>query len=354
MKIQVFDVGNTFTKDTCFEIKDGGDSLDSRCVTSGKRATLPNMLDTFHLLDRVLDENQPDAAIFLSMSDNITLLQNSTAVWIPASEPRHPYAPPETRPPFAQTGTSPFSSWQGITNTLALARRMITGFTRVRVLPVSAACAAHLAGENYFNTWDITHASNSGIFSFQIPSPDPRYPQSGWHPYAYEYIERGWINKDIVKCNYPLKHKKTGIPLLIGGHDSTFANANDIPFSTKAYISLGSWMTASVESSVRPDWVDAEENDERYLIAPNGSILKQICFENVGAARQKDKLVDFMKRHLTHTTSPILIFGGWDGIEDASASICKSLGKDGFRWALKKDPHFLSECAATYAYNSLK
>lgn len=250
------------------------------------------------------------------MSDNIVWEYEGIKRWIPAQEPTHNYARNTDLPLFRESGKPKAEGWGGIFDKLALVKTQIhfgAGFRSIRILPFSGMCASHLANDKKFNNWDKTHATNSGVFNYQIPNPlDERFPINGWHDCISDIIDNGWIGEEILPCDHILR-TPDGKPILIGGHDTTFANALHTPYSTKPYVSAGTWITASVESSLRPNW-----NDEgaRYITAPNGAILKQICFaaptNEAGREKAASRIIKFFEKNLAEgTTMPIPVFGGW-------------------------------------------
>ena len=202
-------------------------------------------------------------------------------------------------PPYQETGKPRNSQLVGIGNQLLHIRDTV-GLENVRkILPPSLFVAAHLTGNTEWKRWDITHASNSGMWD---------YKHARWHQAMQPFFEAGVIDEEVVKPSEVLWHShEIGYPeikFLCGGHDTVFANANDVPYSTKPYVSLGTWVTASAESEFRK--LDSR-HPSRFVIAPNGTTLHQLCFksnvENLSYA------VKFLEKK--QLSAPVRVFGGW-------------------------------------------
>jgi len=311
MRIQVFDIGNSHLKCDIWDFTHS--TSPPNLIFSNHTPTSRDMSDNLEVIQSYYDRNEKDAVIILSMSDSIVYESPEGYIrWIPAGEPTHPYARLETKPPYRETGKPHREVLDGCFNQLRMVMTQLrtNNFFKSRILPFSGYVAAHLAEDKAFNKWDITHASNSGVFSYQLPSNDKRFPNSGWHPCIDDIIEAGYIDRQIVRSNHILV-APDNTPIFVGGHDTTFANALDIPYSTKPYISCGTWLTVSVESSVRPNWKD---EGARYIIAPNGAVLKQLCFESPQTESGKidavKRIQDFLTKNLVGNT-PITLFGAW-------------------------------------------
>ena len=310
MRVQVFDIGNSHLKSEAWEI----DGESGKLVHDNHVPTPKDVRDSFEHIRTEYNHVEKDAVIVLSMSDSIVYESPSGyPVWLPSHEPTHPYARREQLPPYRETGKPHGEVLQGVFNQLLMVKPLLLnkGFSKTRILPFSTFIAASLAGDKSWRKWDLTHASNSGVFSYQLPSSDARFPNSGWHPCIEDILEQGWIDREIVRSDHVLPAEVEGTPILVGGHDTTFANANHGIYSTKPYISCGTWLTVSVESSVRPNWVD---DGARYVAAPNGAILKQLCFPSpssvIGKRDAAKRVSNFLSKHL-QTERPITVFGNW-------------------------------------------
>jgi len=210
----------------------------------------------------------------------------------------------EDVPHYNVSGKPKNSQLLGIAHQLMHLKKNV-GLENIKtILPTSTFVAAMLTGKNYWNTWDRTHASNSGMWD---------YENNRWCQQMQPFIQAGVIrhkvvNPDCILHIEPSREQKW----LIGGHDSVFAVANDTPYSAKPYLSLGTWITASVEGWFKHR---AENNTTRFVIAPNGTILEQLCFR--ANENQHDKAIRktmaFFERRLPKGTQPrrINVFGGW-------------------------------------------
>ena len=169
-----------------------------------------------------------------------------------------------------------------------------------RILPLSAYIATEIADNPDWNGWDITHASNSGFWD---------YDRGGWADAAQPFIDAGVIDEKIYPCD-TLIEGNTFRRVFLGGHDSVFANANDEPRSSKSYISCGTWTTVSVMA----DRYAPKDSDARFVAAPNGSVLEQLCFLSDPSTLQTavTKICGFLDQSFKYVASPtIQVFGSW-------------------------------------------
>ena len=349
MKIQVIDIGNTSIKFDVWEI--GKDT--PKLLTHYIAGTSRDMKENLEIINRAYDITQKDGTIILSMSDSTVYETPEGSIrWLPAQEPTHPYARLDSLPAYRETGKPHREILSGILNQMQMIKTQMNtrGFRhKVRILPMSGFVASWLAGDKSFRSWDITHASNSGVFNYQIANLyDPRYPMSGWHACINDILDAGYIDRKILRCDHVFK--TVNGPILLGGHDTTFANGMHGIYSAKPYISCGTWLTVSTESDISRNWKD---EGARYLVAPNSSILKQICFpsptESEGLEGAARRVNDFISKHLIlETQSPIRIFGPWREVMcDKLAAISE------YKFFTTRD-HHLSEQAALYAHKALK
>lgn len=214
-------------------------------------------------------------------------------------------------PPYEVSGKPRNSELKGAANALLYLKNEV-GLDKIeRILPPSTFIAAYLAGNAKWRKWDITHASNSGMWD---------YERGCWCKEMSPFIEAGVVDEEVVASNDLLWQERlpTALRILVGGMDSVFANANDVPYSSKPYLSLGTWVTASVEA-----YFSKRDNmsPTRFVIAPNGTVVEQLCFnaEAAGHDRAYDLTCDFFeKRFRRNTIHPVIqVFGGWSeaGIE---------------------------------------
>lgn len=171
------------------------------------------------------------------------------------------------------------------------------------ILPPSTFIARHLTGNRSWKKWDITHASNSGMWD---------YKRSYWCKEMQPFIEADVIEAEVVSPGAVLYQEQIDeMRVLVGGMDSVFANARDVPYSSKPYLSLGTWVTASVESYfIKRD----RKSPTRFVIAPNGTILEQLCF-NAGSEDYEvayQLTTDFFDKKFLNMMTPVIdVFGGW-------------------------------------------
>lgn len=198
-------------------------------------------------------------------------------------------------PPYQITGKPTNSTLNSIANYLLHLRDTVGLQNIKRILPPSAFIVAQLAGNSDWKTWDITHASNSGIWD---------YEKENWHETMQPFFEAGVIAEKVVASNAVVSEVPSGVKYLLGGHDSTFANVNDVPYSTKPYLSLGTWTTASAESPFRQ--LD-RHHPSRFVIAPNRTILHQLCIQSSEYSLRQG--IKFLERK--QLSAPVRVFGGW-------------------------------------------
>ena len=301
MRNLIIDLGHSFTK--CF-IHSEKESLFYQGKTSNSihgilRALRRQLLKTecyLHYIahgesydrmlpiDRVIVISFSDAVIYEKTDGSFHRLDYIHSV------PVHPECPP-----YQLTGKPTNSTLNSIANYLLHLRDTVGLENIKRILPPSAFIIAQLAGVSDWKTWDITHASNSGMWD---------YEKARWHTAMQQFIDAGVIDEKVATCNTVVSESPSGVKYLLGGHDSTFVNANDVPYSTKPYLSLGTWTTASAESEFRK--LD-RHHPSRFVIAPNGTILHQLCIESSKHSLQQG--IKFLEKK--QLSAPVRVFGGW-------------------------------------------
>ena len=260
---------------------------------------LPTKQETLFADIRTCFENcgaeSSHATIILSTSDCV--------VW--EDKDRNPHwiehaTPPgweEGLTPYQRSGHPRYEALRGAANQMLYLKRTVGLENIRRILPISAYVACMLADNPDWNQWDRTHASNSGFYD---------YGRDGWAEEAQPFIDTGVISEEIVSS-------KTRVPgntfrqIYVGGHDSMFSNAMDIPSHTRAYVSCGTWTTVSV---YHDDFIP-ETGKERYILAPNNALLKQLCFLSAFSTPKEtaQRVINFYDGYLLE--SPILFFGNW-------------------------------------------
>lgn len=203
------------------------------------------------------------------------------------------------------------------------------GVSPRRVLPVSTYIAATLCGNNDWIQWDITHASNSGVYNQH---------EMTWHPIVENLIDQGAIGEVILPPNARIPNS-LGIDMCVGGHDTLFAVSEKVT----PYVSCGTWVTASVpviEGSRILSQPPAPPYT-RYLRSPDGTLLRQICFANNADT----------PKHITNHISvlelgvEIPLFGSW------AADLYRRLRDTRYECFVNVDPDgtYLPRQAALYA-----
>lgn len=207
-------------------------------------------------------------------------------------------------PDYQVSGKPINSELKGMANALYYLRDAVGLEDIVRILPPSTFIASKISMNDVWNKWDITHASNSGMWD---------YNRAAWCVEMSDFLEAGVISHEVVKPDTVLWSERDGYQVFTGGMDSLFFNANDIVYSTKPYLSLGTWVTASFESYFRKR---DRRSPTRFVIAPNGTILEQLCFrsESVSHRDVYSMVTDFFEKRMGQTEPRrINIFGGWSG-----------------------------------------
>lgn len=269
-------------------------------------------------IDRVMVISFSDAVFYEKTDGSFYQLDYSNLV------PAHPECPP-----YQITGKPTNSTLKSIANQMLHLRDTVGLENIKRILPPSAFIVAQLAGVSAWKTWDLTHASNSGMWD---------YEKARWHTAMQQFIDAGVIDEKVAACNAAVSEFPAGVKYLLGGHDSTFVNANDVPYSTKPYLSLGTWTTASAESEFRK--LD-QHHPSRFVIAPNGTILHQLCIQSSKHSLQQG--LKFLERK--QLSAPVKVFGGW------AKEVVPQLKSDTLKFECV-DPtehSFLHEQAAIYA-----
>ena len=332
MKIMVIDVGNTHLKCDIWHVADG---IDNKLLYSNHNRTSRHMPDNLELIRTYYNHNEKDAVIILSMGDSVVYETVPGKIeWLPYDTQTHEYAHNIDLPPFAESGVPRGQDLQGSFQQIMMLRLRPDV---KRILPMSAFIAAWLAEYHDFANWDITQASNSGLYNYQTGK---------WQDCIGEFLRKGIIGEKIDKSNRMLIDPY-GIPIFIGGHDSTFANATDLPYSTKPYVSCGTWTTVSVENKLSRNWRD---RGQRYVIAPNGTILEQLCFKSESKLETAKRIIDFLdKKFAGIEKRPIGVFGTWR--KDLQSIL--AMERSYLEFTILPE-NYLTECAARYAAQTIR
>ena len=302
MLIMVIDIGNSNLKIHIWRM-----GRSPSLIYDHVTPTSPRFADNLEVIDNAFKNREADGYIVLSMSDSI-IYETATGepIRLQHNEPSHPYFRGDL-PSYVECGLPRANPLGGMLNQVSMVKHLLRsehGFRKnpKRILPVSTYVATHLAKHLEFNQWDITHATNSGFFNSQRVNPtDDRFPLAGWHKCVDDIIEDELLNPSILPS-----HHRIGNKVFIGGHDSTFANAMDVPYGTKPYISCGTWLTVSRETAVSRNWKD---DGTRNIAAPNGAMLNQLCVPS--DRHSTNKAIAHIKKHFTKYSASIRIFGAY-------------------------------------------
>ena len=316
----IIDVGCSFTK---LALYDKGITLLFKRTIETSESPYILLEDIEHELNMIKAIRSVDIAMVISYSDSIFYeYQDGKIGRIPPTEKLTEI---QDKPPYEISGKPENTVLQGMATQLLTLAKSHQIKTIKRILPPSTFIAAKLSGNETWNHWDITHASNSGMFDYKI---------AAWSKWMQPIIGDGVINRKIKRCGDTLNTSE--IKWLVGGHDSVFIIANHPYYSTRPYLSLGTWITASIESWFKP----VPKQSVRYVIAPNNTILAQICYpSNLGIK----PAIEFFERRRPNTT--VTVFGNW--IEEVHDELTDS--DINFDMENAKDETFLHAEAAKYA-----
>lgn len=194
-----------------------------------------------------------------------------------------------------------------------------------RALPVSAMIAAHLCQNTEWRHWDLTHASNSGMWD-QV--------KGEWLTSEYKDI----IHQEVVSPS-TVVGEIGGTPVLVGGHDALFCCSNE----SQPFVITGTWTIASLpQAHFQPD-PDAETH-VRWLRDANGCLHKQINLKTPEVLT--DKIFDKVSGFLMLTTQHVAVAGAF------AQQMSNLLEMRGFQTNVRKQMQH--EEAAFYAMRSLQ
>ena len=258
MSVAIIDIGCSFVKS--YLVKDDKVFSSFRLKTSHEDL----FTDAMTCFDNVKSD-ESESAIVISTSDCVVWESIDGEVGVVRHE--HPPYWCDGLTPYNKSGHPRYDKLRGAGNQM-LDTLQKPGLSRVkRILPISAYVATLIADNPEWNGWDLTHATNSGLYD---------YDKGGWADEAQPFIDAGVIDAKIYPCD-TLVEGNTFRRVYLGGHDSVFANAIEFPYSTKPYISCGTWTTVSVEYDMEKG-IPGGRGKIRYIAAPNGAILQQLCF----------------------------------------------------------------------------
>ena len=240
MKILVLDIGNSNTKCGIYQVSEKCvDTLHFKSVPTPDTAL--EMLqagkslidDVLHLTDVIIPTSFGDSLMYTDLESEAQIIK-----------PLDMY-PNVSVPPYAVTGY-PVTKLPGICRLYkTIARKQHKG----AILPVSTYFAGWLCGSS-LNPWDITHASNSGM----------------WTQKQQQLIS---VNLTIVHPDHTVGVYR-GAKIMIGGHDIAFIDED-------CYVHCGTWIIVSKRvHHFFP--VPYEEKTVRWLRDAYDQLCRQISF----------------------------------------------------------------------------
>lgn len=203
--------------------------------------------------------------------------------------PYMPDMPVFSRPPYELTGY-PCDTFPGVCTILAYLKSIKAEL--FRVLPVSAMIAVALTHNTQWKMWDHMHASNTGL-----------YGNSKWLDDSDAY--KDWM--DTEHTGFPfyavgvLSHST--VPVFLGGHDSLFS----IYPKSGAYISCGTYITASQPAEFMVEVRQDDAKSVRYVQDTHGKYHRQLCMKSSGKVdhNQLIKIRQFM------STDEVIVLGAY-------------------------------------------
>lgn len=137
-----------------------------------------------------------------------------------------------------------------------------------RILPVSTYVAAVIGGDPNWNSWEVTHASNSGMFNMTS--------RGDWSSHMSPLLKANCICT-AIEMPSAIVGRKDYMPVIIGGHDTTFTYDDwDEP-----YITVGTWVTiGKVQDDFDPHRFVQDSHDIihiRWLMDTHERIHSQLC-----------------------------------------------------------------------------
>lgn len=119
-------------------------------------------------------------------------------------------------------------------------------------------------------TWDITHASNNGVYNQH---------EMTWHPIVENLIDQGAIGEVILPPNARIPNS-LGMDMCVGGHNTLFAVSEKVSRMS----SCGTWGTASVPVVEGGRFINGVRAyyDCGWLFSPHGA---QVMIDNFSESR---------------------------------------------------------------------
>lgn len=308
MKTFVLDIGNSNVKLYGYDFESDPIQFWQESVKTGKDSVAIHE-NVRNLVNNAIGGNQhPDHLIVLSFGDSICY--ETKYGEITGLRADYPIEFQKDLPGYEESGHPRLEALKGAGNQMLwLANNSHLELDDIhRILPWSTMIAAELVDNKNWKTWDWTHAANSGLYDFR---------EGKWLPTADKFIESGVIDARVVSPDTVIPGPDYPMLVHVGGMDTVFANALDTVYSSKPYISCGTWTTVSVESDIdnlRPPL------KSRFILSPCGSTLEQECFlsedSEFGVESTVQRIKKFLDRklgfHVGLTSIPdIRVFGSW-------------------------------------------
>ena len=278
MKVLILDIGCSNTK--CFAYQGDADRV-SLIEWKQFRTQLNSIEDIVrgceHIIDAFVKIDKPDCILTTSFSDSVVAADNRGDIKLHA--PSDICVSEWELPPYLETGYSKVFS--GLFLRL---HDLKNNRTLLRALPVSAFISSVLCFNTEWETWDWTHASNTGA----------------WQQAHQEWIPSEFSNLFSSETVSPAKiiGEREDIPVMLGGHDQMFITANTI----RAYVSTGTWTTVSVPQYIfLPD--ESERDKVRWLRDPSQTLHKQVCFKTPQELTEDvyNRIDAFLQRNMVET-----------------------------------------------------
>lgn len=284
MDILIIDIGCTHSKSLIYR---AGKIIDKQVVSTPDDAQGIVDISTQFVNKALSDGYELSGVIPMSFSESVIAEGEDGSLTLYGVYPNVPDCP---RPPYEITGY-PFEVFKGVCTILPYLKS--TGQKIKRALPVSATVAVQLTGNTLWQMWDHMHASNTGL-----------YGAGEWLNEADIYSD--WIYMEHT--GYPFKATvgvipNTWIPVFLGGHDSLFG----IHPNAQAYVSCGTYITASQPSEFMSEVKEDYWRNVRYVQDVNGQYHRQLCMKSTGQIdhNQIVKIRQFL------STDDVLVFGSY-------------------------------------------
>lgn len=283
MDILIIDIGCTHSKSIIYR---AGKIIDKHVVDTPQDAQ--GIVDTAKLfVDKAISDGYELSGIIpMSFSESVILEYIDYTLKLYGV---YPDVPDVSRPAWEDTGY-PYDVFQGVCQILPHIKDTEKDVSRV--LPVSATIAVQLTNCIGWKMWDTMHASNTGL-----------YGDGKWLT-EVDMLYSDWIYMKHTGSPFrSVVGYYSGIPVLLGGHDQLFAMYPK-PF---AYISCGTYITASQPSEFMVEVKEGWAKNVRYVQDVNGVYHKQMCMKSRGEI----DLDQVMEIRQFLSTDKVVVFGSY-------------------------------------------